>query len=113
MDENINLGDDIGYVSMTIDGITQRLDVWECYARLMDFYAQHATSYEGYLTAVAEFLSKKGYGELSLRAADKFAEAIFARVVALKKSEEASNSADSPASTEQESSIISESQVCS
>lgn len=89
--------DDDGFAAVTIGAVTQDLDLYRVYNRLIALDAESRQKFPGeegearatdaYLNAVCEMLAEFGYGVVSHRLADKFDDAIFARVAELKKAD--------------------------
>lgn len=100
MSDSIDLGEDIGFVSVSINGAECRVDVWECYSELTEMYVQHATAPTGFRAAVANYLGQLGFPDVSHHMAEKFAANIFARVEAMKKKDSEGTMPDSPSTTE-------------
>ncbi len=103
-EDHIDLGEEIGYVNVTIAGKSAKIDIYNCYLLLVELYQRHEGDGRAYMAAVAEYLLGLGYPPVSDYAAQRFEQAIFKRMEELKKKEQASASPDLPASTAPESS---------
>lgn len=99
----IDLGDDLGFVTVQIGGVEQRLDLFEEAAALSKLSGQHDGEVGLFNAAVAQRLRQAGFPEVSHLTADRFASGIFARLQTvreeIKKKGSACDSASSPAST--------------
>jgi hypothetical protein len=81
MAADIDLGDDDGFINLTIGDVTVTLDVWEINDKL---YALHQSAKDkgddAYGDALLGFIQGLGYPPCSRRIAQRFVEAIGARV---------------------------------
>lgn len=91
--------EDLGFVTIAIGGVSQRLDLFAVNNKLWDLAKAHeGKSATDYHSAVVEFLKTLGFPECSHYLADKFIRAIWSAVDDIKKKEEVSHV--SPASME-------------
>src|SRR5437763_37947 len=78
--------DDDGFLDLTIGGVTQRIDVYQSQNRLFEISKSNADKpAEDFHKAVVALLEELGFPPPSHRLADRFVEAIAARVDELKK----------------------------
>jgi hypothetical protein len=96
---DIDLGDDDGFLRLTIAGVEQQLDLWQVHARIAAYHQQHKTAPdETYHEGLVGLIEDLGYPRVSHRLAQRFVQTILAAVTDQKKTPSAP--ADSPASTE-------------
>ena len=112
MSGTVNLGDDIGFVTVAIGGVENSIDLWEVDSRILDLYDKHkikgaavgqyGATVEPFWADVIALLQGYGFPKVSSFVADKFVRAILERVKQLKNvvsAEPKQDSADSTGST--------------
>ena len=84
----IDLGEDVGYVEVKVQGVQQRLDLWQVNNRLAELAREHqGQPPELYHAAVVRLLQELGYPEVSHHTDDRFVGAIIAQVKSLGNAE--------------------------
>lgn len=95
---DIDLGDDDGFVTITMGGDSVSLDLFLAQSRLMDHHARNEKkSNEEYITGLVQIVQDLGFPRPSHRLAIRFMEAIYAACAEQKKS--TGSPAESPDST--------------
>lgn len=82
----INLGDDDGFVEITINGSVVCVDLYKVQTAIAEVYQKNKDS--GYGEALAAYVESLGYGTVSQRVAVRFAHAVFEQVEQLKKKDD-------------------------
>lgn len=83
---DIDLGDDDGYVVVSMAGADVRLDLYEVFGRLRDHQEEcRGKGEEEYLSSLADLVCGLGFPAVSRRMAVRFKEEIVAAVEAVKK----------------------------
>lgn len=94
----IDLGEDDGYVEVTVAGAKVTLDLWETNSKIFDYHQQAKDRPDAdYSRGLAELLVEMGLPRVSFRAAERFVREINKAVA--EKKEPPSAPAGSPAST--------------
>jgi hypothetical protein len=95
----VDLGEDDGFLDVTVGKDEVAVDVWLARSRLSELVKKHKGSAdEVFFAAVIEFMKELGFsGNVSHRIADRFAEAVFKRAKEL--GEESGSGAGSQDST--------------
>lgn len=101
MGEPIDLGQDIGYVTVLLDGVEVRLDLFSVNNRLYELVQEHRGKSSGeFYAAAIDYIRSLGFPEVSHHAADRFMRAIWERMKQVKKADAGESRPESPASTD-------------
>lgn len=96
--EDVDLGDDDGYVNLKLGDVMNRLDVWDVNNQILDYHARNKGKPDReYNAGLVDLVKSLGYPQVSHKLAFKFVDKLQELARAVKKKEDPS--AVLPAST--------------